>query len=474
MRISFCRHAVALCLSLLFLPLLLLSQQPPAPAPTQLPAPAQQPTPLAWLEHGPWLTYPDVGAVSVGFVTGGGRVGAGVDYRRRSSEDDWQRVWDSRGGQLQNQQPQHLIRLQDLTPGETYEYRIVLVNPAAKQFHDRNFPKEPAFRDPQLTIIAADRFHFQAFGAVADDYVFALTADLQFSNDVRKRILTSYRERGGMAPSRFNVILGDALNEINVFERDYVAGVLNHAVGLGATTQPWLFVRGNHEWRGVDAPRWGDFLPAPTGSSFFSFRCGDAYYIVMDSGEDRPAAALTHHFSGNNASEATYMAEQRDWLAEVVTRKEFLNAKYRIVLCHSAPYTHGGKFMVQNLELIIGEQFKGLEPRHRIHLWLAGHTHVYTRSIPCSNDLYAFVAPHRKLFSGNDYVFPVITTDGPGGPGTLDTSCISVAVSTDTLSVTSRDEQGAVFDRCDIFPDGRIVDVPDAMSVKRFTYVPLP
>ncbi|NMA46059.1 MAG: hypothetical protein GX945_05815 [Lentisphaerae bacterium] len=460
MRIVFRRPTLALFL--LFLPLLLLSQQPPEPAP------------LAWLEHGPWLSYPDVGAISVGFVTGGGRVGAGVDYRRRDSEEDWQRVWDSRGGQLQNQQPQHLIRLQGLTPGETYEYRIVLVNPTKKQFNDRSFPKEREFRAPQLTLLADDRFHFQVFDNAPGDYSFAFTADLQFSNDVRKRMLTNYHERGDMAKSRFYVILGDALNDINVFERDYVAGVIKHAVGLGASSQPWLFVRGNHEWRGLDAPRWLDFLPAPTGKSFFSFRCGDAYYIVLDSGEDRPAAAMTHHFSGNNVTEMAYLTEQRDWLAELVTHKEFLDAKYRIVLCHSAPCTHNGKFMTQNLEMIVGEQFKGREPRHRIHLWLAGHTHFYSRSVPCSNEFYAFVAPQRKLYSGSDYAFPVVTTDGPGFAGTLDTSCISVAVSADKLSVTARDEQGAVFDRCDILPDGSVVDIPDAMLVKRFTYTPAP
>jgi hypothetical protein len=462
------RQRAALFCSLLVIPLLLRSQQAAPPAAAEVAAP------LAWLAQGPWLTHPDAGSISIGFVTGGGRVGAGVEYRRRASEDAWQRVLNSRGGQLQNQHPQHLIHLSGLIPGESYDYRIVLVNPCSKQFHDRNFPKEAAFRSPQLTLVEDESFHFQCFDNKAEDYVFSLTADLQFSSKVRKRILSNYHESGSMAQSRFNVILGDALNAIEDFDRDYVVGVLAQTVELGAAHRPWIFARGNHEWRGVDAPRWGDYMAGPKGYSSHSFRCGEAYYIVLDSGEDRAAAALTHHFSGNNADEMAFMAEQRDWLAEIVTHKDFLAAKYRIVLCHSAPYTHGGRFMVKNLEMLMGDQFKGLEPRHRIHLWLAGHTHVYTRSVPRSNELYGFVAPTRKLYGGKDYVFPVITTDGPGGAGTLESSCISVAVSTDKLSVSARDEQGAIFDRCDIYPDGRIEDLPETMTVKRFSYEAIP
>lgn len=467
--LSFHRLLTALLPSLLFAMSVL--AQPAVPPPAAEPAAA---APLAWLDHGPWLSYPDTGAISIGFVTGGGNVGAGIDYRRQGTDDPWQRVWHARAGQLQNQQPQHAIRLTGLTPGESYEYRIVLVNPAIKQFHDQNFPREPAFRTPQLTIVSDDRFHFQAFSAAAENYVFSLTADLQFSNQVRQRILHNYHNKAGMAQSRFIVVLGDALNDINVFEKSFLDGVVRPAVELGAQERPWLFVRGNHEWRGVDAPRWGDFLSSPTGSSYFSFRCGEAYYIVLDSGEDRPAVALTHHFTGNNAAELAFMTEQRDWLADVVTRPEFLSAKYRLVLCHAAPYTHASTHMHRMLDMITSEQFKGLEPRHRIHLWLAGHTHVYSRSAPRSNELYAFVAPHRKLFSGSDYSFPVITTDGPGGAGTIDTSCISVAVSAEKLSVCARNEQGVVFDRCDILPDGSVIDAPEAMTVQRFTYTTIP
>ncbi|MFA5688202.1 MAG: FN3 domain-containing metallophosphoesterase family protein [Kiritimatiellales bacterium] len=418
------------------------------------------------LTHGPWLTYPDTGAMTIGFTTDC-NTGAGVEYRLKNSADEWMCAWDAVAGQLLDTVSYHPVRLTGLQSGAEYEYRIVLLNPSEKRLTDREYWEDERSRKPQLTIIENGAFTFHSFSPDAEPYSFFVTADLQFSTLRRHSILQNYYD-GGMKDARFTVLLGDLYYHVDNIEQDILAGIVDKTTALGGCSRPFLFVRGNHEWRGMEASRWCSYFPALNGSTYFSFRCGDVFYIVLDTGEDRAAHALTHHFSGINAVEKEFIQEQKEWLDGVVEMPEFRQAKFRIVLAHAAPYSHPGKYITEVTGRLADGALTGRNPENRIHLWISGHTHFYTRSVPQTNRVYALSAPQKKLYSGEPYVFPVVTVDGPGGD--LDTSGVQVLVLNDRLQLEMKYENGEVFDRCEIFPDGSVENFKTGTVVELFDY----
>jgi hypothetical protein len=338
---------------------------------------------------------------------------------------------------------------------------------------DPESTKNMEARQEQLTVIENPSYSFRAFSPGKEDYTFLLTSDLQFPTSRRYEILQNYYDQCGLKDARFALILGDLVNGIDVFDRDILTGVVDKTSELGGSSRPTFFVRGNHEWRGMDASSWCSYFAAPTtGSTYFSFRCGDVFYIVLDTGEDRPAQALTHHFTGINVAEKSFMQEQKEWLAREVQRPEFQQAKFRIVMAHMAPYSHHGRFPTQTVRFITDDLFTKKRPENRIHLWISGHTHMYSRSIPETTNLFMLEAPQKKTFAGEEFAFPVVTLDGPGYGG-IDTSCLLVNVTEDQLLLDMKDEQGESFDRCEILPDGFVKNLNADLKVNIFACDPM-
>lgn len=62
--------------------------------------------------------------------------------------------------------------------------------------------------------------------------------------------------------------------------------------------------RGNHENRGAYAQHWLDYFPTPTGETYYTFRRGPAFFIVLDGCEDKPTTipAITAWATGTNTA----------------------------------------------------------------------------------------------------------------------------------------------------------------------------
>lgn len=417
---------------------------------------AQTPSPVL---HGPWLTFAEATALTIGFTTPLG-YGGGVEVRAKGTQEPWQAFWHTRAGQIVKTATVHPVRLTGLKPDTDYEYRLVLANASDKILHDGNMASQ--HNKPQVTVIERPDFTFRTFPQASADFTFAAVADLQFSPRDKEQYLQDYQKNGGLDASRFLLVIGDANNDIHNFERDYLGTVVAPLTKLGGLSRPTYFIRGNHEWRGKDTTRWLDFFAAPrTRSTYFAFSCGDAFFIVLDSGEDKPARKLTFHYTGNNIDDDAFMREQGEWLREVVASEAFKRAKYRIVACHAALYSHPEKYMHDSMQTICGDLFKRDKPQNRLHLWLSGHTHVYARTIP-GDEQFLYRYPNRgyKIFNGRDYAFPVITLDGPRGSGKEDiNNClVTVAVTPDKLRVEAKKRDGTLIDACDILPDGTCLD----------------
>jgi predicted phosphodiesterase len=135
----------------------------------------------------------------------------------------------------------------------------------------------------------------------------------------------------------FAALNGDMTSNIESPEMVQTMYLATTAANLGGTT-PLFASRGNHELRGKDAIRWFDYFETPTGYTYYTFRLGKFFFIVLDACEDKPDDAF--EYSGTVISEG-YLRQQEAWLKSVIESDEFRTAEVKLAFCHIPPETKG-------------------------------------------------------------------------------------------------------------------------------------
>lgn len=99
---------------------------------------------------------------------------------------------------------------------------------------------------------------------------------------------------------------------------------------------PIVFSRGNHDTRGIFAEKIADHTPTDNGRSYFSFRLGHLWGLVLDCGEDKPDTNAEY---GNTICCADFRRRETDFLRSIVanSEQEFAapGVTNRIVIAHS-------------------------------------------------------------------------------------------------------------------------------------------
>jgi hypothetical protein len=169
----------------------------------------------------------------------------------------------------------HIVHLAGLEPGRAYTFQAVATRVVKMKAY---WPEKGlAAESPPRTFTTFDRTKPSiSFSAVADTH----------EDAARVKDLLGVVE--GQAPE-FLVHLGDAFhsleNEDQLFSRWF-----DPANRLLAGSKLLLFVRGNHEMRGVFARDPQDYVPAPEGRYYFARDHGPLHLIVLDTGEDKADA----------------------------------------------------------------------------------------------------------------------------------------------------------------------------------------
>lgn len=154
----------------------------------------------------------------------------------------------------------------------------------------------------------------------------------------------------------------DAIHEI--------AGRLTHG------ELPVIFSRGNHDMRGIYAEKLAEYTPTDHGNSYFTFRLGDLWGLVLDCGEDKPDSSVEY---GNTICCHAFRRRETRFIEEVIknAESEYLaeGVKKRVVICHDPfTYTPPAPFDIE-IELftywarLLGEHIKP-------DFMLCGHKHV--------------------------------------------------------------------------------------------------
>ena len=194
------------------------------------------------------------------------------------------------------------------------------------------------------------------------------------SNDDNFRKLTSDVIE---SKSDFLVFNGDMLSQIES-EEQLFDGYLSSASELFASEVPFYALRGNHEFRGTLSYEFFNYFPTLNKEAWFSFRHGPAYFIFLDSGEDKPDSDV--RFYGLSQSNP-FREKEAKWLEEVVQSEDFKQAPIKIVFIHMPP-TERGWHGTKEVERL----FMPILNKVGIDLMLAGHLHKHLYISKGEND----------------------------------------------------------------------------------------
>ncbi len=101
---------------------------------------------------------------------------------------------------------------------------------------------------------------------------------------------------------------------------------------------PAVYIRGNHDTRGYMAERLTDYIPTRDGKTYYTFRAGEVWGVVLDCGEDKPDTSIEYGSLeyGGVADYIGFRHAQTAYLRSLVAKGDFKadGIKHRVAVCH--------------------------------------------------------------------------------------------------------------------------------------------
>lgn len=252
-----------------------------------------------------------------------------VDYSTSPDLADAVRAYSGSHGMMDVRDRVALVRLTGLRPATRYYYRVGADRISFKNGYDmRNLGSEADAAVHSFTTLG-----------VAASGAFCVINDTHDRKETMGRVLSKVSE---LKPS---VVIwnGDASNSSEDFAT--AAGIFLHPHAdhpAYAANLPYIFLNGNHDYRGRFNRRLGEELMmfrepterrsvhADLGRNFVQ-RLGDIALIGLDTGEDK--LDTNPKFAGLFKMKP-YRELQARWLAEAIETPTVKTAKFRVVFCH--------------------------------------------------------------------------------------------------------------------------------------------
>ena len=147
---------------------------------------------------------------------------------------------------------------------------------------------------------------------------------------------------------------------------------------------PVVFSRGNHDTRGIYAENIADHTPTRNGVSYFSFRLGHIWGLVMDCGEDKPD---DHEEYGHTICCEDFRQRETAYLKAIIANAkneyEAEGITNRLVIVHN-PFTETLEPPFDIEQETFGEWTRLLREHVQPQLMLCGHVHQCRISLPGS------------------------------------------------------------------------------------------
>ncbi len=253
----------------------------------------------------------------------------------------------------------HRVTLSGLQPGMEYRYRIFSKAVTSYEGHRVLYGNIAS-----SNVYTQKPYTFKTLDPNKNTLSFKVVNDIHAKNNNLQQMLS------GINRSNTDLVIfnGDMVSMLNDTEEIF-SGFMDTSIELFAKEVPLFFNRGNHETRGRGAACLYDYFPTRTGEFYYAFQAGPVFFIMLDSGEDKPDSDIEYselaHFD-------TYRTEQARWLESVVASSEFQQAAFRVVIMHIPPVSsswHGTRDVTRKFIPILNNA--------RISVMLSGHTHNY-------------------------------------------------------------------------------------------------
>ncbi len=249
----------------------------------------------------------------------------------------------------------HKVRLSGLNPGESYSYKV-------KSTEVSDF--KPLFPVTGSDVTGSVNT-FTTFNMYKSEFSFFCVTDIHRTpSDLKKYInFTDWDE------TDFLALTGDIIDDFSAKDSARIYSiVVDPCTDKFASEDPFLYIRGNHEYRGSLGPHLYKYFPRTTGEWYHSFFQGAAYFYVFDTGEDKKDASEV--FGGYTKAES-YLKQQQEWFRNHYQKnKNFIDEfPVKIAFVHDPSWGYG----VNNDDIANDAG---------IDLMIGGHTHNYNHSLP--------------------------------------------------------------------------------------------
>lgn len=155
---------------------------------------------------------------------------------------------------------------------------------------------------------------------------------------------------------------------------EYFDNIYRIAEGVTGGEVPILFVRGNHDCRGLYAEKMGEYIPLDGQNTYYTVQLGPIRGLVLDCGEDKEDSheeyGHTVCFHAFREKETEFLRKIRMYDAENDREKQ----EYRLVIVHN-PFTHLLEAPFDIEAKIYRTWAELLKENVKPHLMLCGHLH---------------------------------------------------------------------------------------------------
>jgi predicted phosphodiesterase len=254
----------------------------------------------------------------------------------------------------------HTVRLTGLKPGTTYRYRVFakeILSHVNNKVHYGDVASTDVYSEEPLKFTTLDKSKNETSFVVLNDihHREGLITTLMGFNDNKNADLVFFN--------------GDMISILNKPE-DIFEGFMDESIKVFAAQKSPYYVRGNHETRGTYATEIQKYFNPREPHLYYTLRQGPVYFILLDTGEDKPDSDIEY---ADIVDYDNYRTEQAEWLKTLKDDPDFKSAKFHIVIEHmptvkSPDSWHGQNDCMDKFTPVLNEM--------GIDLMIAGHLHA--------------------------------------------------------------------------------------------------